>query len=395
LIALTVGMTITYAAADEDSQFMQAKQLRDALSSNASAIDHGIETKRAEVIAQAVAATQSALATYNAPSSDEINALADALARRLSSYSGDKASIRAKLDLMEAAIATHENPRDPKFIGERAEKLKTWIDAAEWKQTSSIAQLSSLSEQLFKTMRAIDPTAAAAALSKGADLLTAKGTDSFRPPAELLTFRDQMFATRTTLDGKLRVYDPARWLVDTSGSFDDLLMDKAADSDPVKQQRASLRQTLRNAQDAMAGVAKVRSAIDKLSEGYRPLLHVVQALYGDIYQGNNRYRNCDATQAMVARCERMASCKLPDNYKTSLCGFDPIPAADDRARGVAIVYSCNIGGDSLWDDLSRFPTIDPGNGSDLSSVRNPARRYSLLRGTEMDIRCPPNVAGVK
>jgi hypothetical protein len=91
---------------------------------------------------------------------------------------------------------------------------------------------------------------------------------------------------------------------------------------------------------------------------------------------------------MVTRCERRDACTLEATYKTSLCGFDPIPAAEDRTRGVAVRFSCYTGGDPLWDKLASHPLEDPFDLSDLTDLDNPATSTTVLRGTLMELRCP-------
>lgn len=401
LVAAVLTMSFSEFAIAQDRQdassfdYGPATKLRENLSSNAEAIDRGIQAKQPTAIDKAVTSARNALGEYPSPTAEEINSLAAALAARVNAYSGDKASVQASITLLEDAIAASQGVRNVAFVADRADKVRTWVAGADWQQGSSMRQFADLSEQLFRTMRVIDPVSAATALSKAAELVATKPTDDFRFPLEMPAVQSQFVAARKLLDDKVRSADPSIWLVAVGAAADELLVDQTRDTADIKQGRAATIKRLQNIPEAMAAAVKAKAALEKLGDGFRPMLHVIQAYYGDIYQGGNPRRNCDATETMISRCEREQSCSLPEDYRTSLCGYDPIPAADDRTRGVAVSFSCQVGGDDVWDELARYRTIDPDNGSDLTSYTNPARRSALIRGAKMEIRCPTDAPVAK
>jgi hypothetical protein len=372
-----------------------ATKLQHSLATNAASLDKAIKSNQPSEIDKAVTSAEGALQEYQAPTVEDINGLVTALSSSLTAYSGDRSALEPNLLLLEDAIASGNGTRTAAFIGPRADKLREWIANSDWQQGVPMKPLADLSEQLFKAMRTNEPTAATAALGKAADLVTGKSNDGYRLPTEIPAVQNQLVAARTTLDDKVRAIDPYVWLAGVAVAADSLLVGKSDDKDDVKLNRAATINRLQNIPEAMAAAVKIKAAMEKLGDGFRPMLHIIQAYYGDVYQGQNPRRNCDATEAMIARCEREKSCTLSDDYKTSLCGFDPIPAADDRTRGVVVTFSCQVGGDTTWDTLARYRGLDPDTGSDLKDPKNPARRYALMRGTKMEIRCPTDAPEAK
>lgn len=130
---------------------------------------------------------------------------------------------------------------------------------------------------------------------------------------------------------------------------------------------------------AVDALKTLRQQIDKFTVLLLPRVHVYYAYYGDIRSAASSSRICDATAAVRKACEAELSCTLPDNFTTSLCGYDPAPFIDNRDRGAFIAYDCQIGGEDLW---TRNVTTPHGK---LMSAGLP--HPVLIQSKDMQIAC--------
>ena len=81
-------------------------------------------------------------------------------------------------------------------------------------------------------------------------------------------------------------------------------------------------------------------------------MHIVSAVYGDLREGADGARRCDATAVLVQKCERKDKCDIGE--LAVLCGYDPAPFAENRDKTLLLTYSCVSSVDNrYWNRLQR------------------------------------------
>ncbi|MCA0033890.1 hypothetical protein [Mesorhizobium sp. B263B2A] len=320
-----------------------------------------------------------------APSEAELVTRTDDLSAWLAAYKGTAGGVvDTAVNKLVTSIAIYRGIGDPGFITKASTELSTWIGKTTWLAGDDASAMLELSETIIQKARLFDPDDAAMSFKSMAAAMTATDDTKptpFRPPLERSAYTLQMKEAWTPLDSQVRAVDPVAWFTSQATAIKNLIGDADAASLPM-------RTLLQNNAAAMKAAGEAKDSIVLLQGGYRPQIHIIDALYGDLPTGRHSKRVCNATRGMMARCERNGSCTLDPSYKTGLCGYDPIPAADERTRAVAVQYSCFTGGDDIWDQLASHPLEDPTNFSDISNLDNPATSVTILRGTVMELRCP-------
>jgi hypothetical protein len=115
-----------------------------------------------------------------------------------------------------------------------------------------------------------------------------------------------------------------------------------------------------------AATALQTALLTYLQKNNDPKVDILYAAYGDLRAprsaGREGRRVCDATFAMQKHCQNQTSCKLPPNAKTALCGYDPVPYADDRNKGARVHFRCV---DSLLNPHlpPALPSMSPDRGN--------------------------------
>lgn len=367
------------AADQRGARFLAAaaeaqQKLQSALSGN--------DIEAAEAAAREMAA---ALAAYEAFAGDELVVRIDELAGMLASAPASEAvRLETSLQSLEAVI---DGLRSADAGIERlATRLAGLIAATGPPRGNALTSLLALARSIVEKGRFADAGAIAESVGGMVALVLPNTAETaFRPPWEQPKFADEVTKAHRQIDAGVASHLPVKWFTDVAAAIGT----RAGGADEnARKATAPTRVLLQNSVGAMEAAKKAKVAIDLLEGGYRPRIHVIEALHGDLQAGRRSSRVCDATRAMIARCEGKASCTLPDNYHETLCGYDPVPAAAAHVRAVAVQFSCHVGGDALWDELARYPFRDPANHSDLLSLDNPAVSTALLRGTVMDMRCP-------
>lgn len=284
-------------------------------------------------------------------------------------------------------IATYRGLGSDTFIATASVELTAWIGKTNWSVDSKVNDLMPLAEAVIQKVRLFNPDAAGTSFKTmalaitGTDGVTGKPTE-FRPPLERSVYATQLQLAWSPLNDQVRTNFPVVWFPAQANAIKALLNSDDASANQLR------RTQLLNNTEAMKSAAAAKDAIILLQGGYRPQIHIIDALYGDLPTGRYSKRVCNATRTMTTKCERQDSCHLEDGYKTALCGYDPIPAADERTRAVAVQYACFTGGDAVWDRLASHPLEDPFEYTDLTDSRNPATGFAILRGTTMELRCP-------
>ncbi|GLQ78857.1 hypothetical protein GCM10007881_23730 [Mesorhizobium huakuii] len=364
----------------KDEIVTRSKDLGDQLGKYRGDVDQGV--------LDALSGLAHQIALYRAePTAAELVTRIDDLSAWLDAYKGTAGgAVATAVDKLVASIAIYRGIGRPDLIAKASTELSAWIGKTNWLADDDASAMLGLSETIIQKARLFDPDDAATSFKNMAAAMTAaEGTQSkpspFRPPLERSVYTLQMKQAWAPLDAQVRAVSPVAWFAAQTKAITDLIGDTDAASLPM-------RTLLQNDAEAMKAAGAAKDSIVLLQGGYRPQIHIIDALYGDLPTGRNSKRVCNATRGMVARCERLGSCTLDPNYKTGLCGYDPIPAADERTRAVAVQYSCFTGGDDIWDQLASHPLEDPFNFSDISNLSNPATSVTILRGTVMELRCP-------
>ncbi|MER9190937.1 hypothetical protein [Mesorhizobium australicum] len=331
-----------------------------------------------------------AVSSYrSAPSADEIIDRMDQLGAWLTSSSAPPSTndeIAKALSGFVKNIAIYRGLGKPDFIKAASVELSGWIGSTNWTVDSNVDDLLRLSQTIIEKVRLFKADAAAASFSNTATAITGMDAESpFRAPWQRLSYSTSIKEAWTRLNGQVAAAFPVEWFTQQGKKIKALLGgDKEADIAAT----LPARTLVQNNSQAMDAAKATKDTVELLQGGYRPLVHIVDALYGDLPTGRYSRRVCNATRGMVTACERRDKCDLPPDYVTSLCGFDPIPSADDRTRAVAVQYSCFTGGDAVWDRLATHPLEDPFEFSDLTKPGNPATSFAILRGPKMELRCP-------
>lgn len=335
-----------------------------------------------------------AIASYRAvPGADEVrdrmNELGVWLASGRVPASTDTTIAPALAGLVQS-VATYRGLGTADFVENASADLKGWISPTNWGPNDKLEKVLGLAEAIMTKMRVVNPDKAAESFDRMAKIMV--GTEVkdavYRPPFERVTYATEMESALKALNDPVAKARPADWFATQGDEIKELL---GGDTDAEIAATESRRALLQNDAKVMASAKAAKATIELLQGGYRPQVHIIDALYGDLPTGPFSRRVCDATRSMVTACERKDKCNLPPDYVTSLCGFDPIPSADDRTRRVAVHYACFSGGDAVWDRLATHPLEDPFDFSDLSKFDNPANRFAELRGVKMELRCPADI----
>ncbi|WP_217578412.1 hypothetical protein [Mesorhizobium sp. GbtcB19] len=330
------------------------------------------------------------IASYRGePTSTEIAVKSSDLGAWLRSHKPPSGTdpVGTALVILVQDIATYRGLGKPDLIGKAAPELSNWITATNWGPADNTKDPFDLAEAIMLKMRVVDPDKAAASFGKMAKIMvgTEASTPIYRPPFERVGYANDMKSALLTLNDPVARARPVDWFTTQATQLRDLFGGADATAVAATLPRRTL---LQNDPKAMDAAKAAKETIVLLQSGYRPQIHIVDALYGDLPTGRYSKRVCNATRTMISKCERKDSCHLDDGYKLALCGYDPIPAADDRTRAVAVQYACFTGGDAVWDRLASHPLEDPFEYSDLTNIRNPATGFAILRGTTMELRCP-------
>jgi hypothetical protein len=356
------------------------------------------ERKNSGKLKVAVAALETALVKFKGdPDAAELKSLAGRLGDGLAGIADD-AEINATIDALVAQLAVYQGKGGLTFLQKQAGLFAVWLNETPGSlatKVSDITKVLELPANITKKFRQTQPLETAKSLDVALRAVVTREEGQYAPPLENPEFAKVISELSTALKGAVSNKYP---IVRFNAAADEIIevVGEPAGNASAKDKKTveTNREWLQNNPDSLAKAEAAIAALKKLEGGFRPQVHIIEATYGDTGGKWSGSRYCDATLAMREKCERQAKCELPASYQTALCGFDPIPRADDRIRGVAVQFACFAGGDPLWDSLARAPTISPTDGGDLSDLDHFESHLVILRGAGMTIRCPFEGSGL-
>ncbi len=151
--------------------------------------------------------------------------------------------------------------------------------------------------------------------------------------------------------------------------------------------------------DAQGKPSKIRDQLNKVysalaePEPEDQKIHILRAWMGDLARHPRPGRRCVATNAVRARCEKELKCTLlasaaPNDAEINpiqLCGFDPVPFAEQRQKGVAVWFTCIRGGQKDWDYVAENPGNHPVRKTPWQETEV---NFAILQSASMQLRCP-------
>lgn len=279
----------------------------------------------------------------------DLRTQADQLAVELGKASEVSDELKKSLIQLRAAIETLENKippearvaDDPAAFITRTNEVALIAGRILGRGTLSItpALTAKASEHIaqIQGFALIDPTKAA--IDRAVALLAVIATD---PTAEPPVLSPHLISTYPQLRTAINKLIPALGKVEEL----DIL-------DAVKRRAKSL-ETLVSEATAVGPTPSVE-AIQKLSSlqtaitNYQmrvsaALVDIIVAEYGDMRDHASPPRRpgqlCDATIAMRKACQGKPSCKLPADFKTTLCAKDPAELAPANYKGAWVMFRC-------------------------------------------------------
>jgi hypothetical protein len=304
---------------------------------------------------------------------------------------GPTQSLKTTLDGLVDDLAPLRGKDSIAFLEQEATRL-----TALYGSTTTIDNLKAephrnLIKAAIDRLRHISPDTAAASLGDVVMSVATKVPDRYEPPWAESKFATAIGAAAASLDTEYKAHLWVKYFTDRANGISGSLLFTASASAEDKRKAEFARAQLVAEPDAMTAAAKLKTAVEALAGGYRPAIHIMAAGFGDIQASEGSPRLCDATLGLRTACQRKTDCKLPANYETTLCGYDPVPAAEDRIKAVTVFYACFAGGDPVWDELAQRPGRDPVDGTPLTE-NHPAVSRAVMRKTVNELRCPSEPA---
>jgi hypothetical protein len=344
----------------------------------------------AEAAAEAIASALDAL--QSATSVARFRSQAEALRIQAERLKGDVPDDLVKeLDSLSAELDRLRGQGSIAFLKKEADRLKALYDSTTPVDDKAPETHKALIKAVIDRLRQISPDVAAASLGEVVTSVATMVPGHYEPPWADAKFATAIGAATTKLDTEYKAHLWVRYFTDRANGISGGLLLAANAKDDDKQKAEYARKQLVAEPDAMAAAAKLKTAVEALAGGYRPAIHIMAAGFGDIHASEGSSRLCDATLGLRTACQRKTVCKLPDNYETTLCGYDPAPAAEDSIKAVTVFYACFTGGDPVWDELAQRPGRDPVDGTALTKG-HPAVSSAVMRGTVNELRCPSEPA---
>jgi hypothetical protein len=345
----------------------------------------------------AVVGFEAALNTFKGdPDAAESTALAVRLAVGLA-RNPDEAGLKASIVTLADKIANYQGKGTSPFLQKQAELFISLLDATPGSLTANsadTAKVMDLPRKIAGTFRQTQPVETAKALAAALSAVV-KAEAGYVPPLGDPEFATAINDLSDTLKAQVSNKFPIARFNAAAEEINAVVGEPAGTAGAeAKKLVETNREWLQNSPDSLAKAEAAMAALKTLQGGFRPMVHIIEATYGDTSSRADRSRHCDATLAMRNQCERLDKCELPTGYETSLCGFDPIPRADERIRGVEVRFGCFVGGDEVWDGLARTPLTSPTDSGDLSDPDHFESHLVILRGTGMTIRCPFEGSGL-
>lgn len=261
--------------------------------------------------------------------------------------------------------------------------------------------IKTLVDQLFKIQRTYFASDAFANLADATKILV---NDEANYRARLLDVSVQQSLSEVSnlIDTKL-VTVPETLFTNKANQLTSLIFTAASSTDAIKEQIALNRKRIITAPAAMAARDALIKALTDLNDSLGKRIHIESAMYGDMGKGASSKRRCDATKAIRTECQGKNSCSVTTELKSAvnLCGFDPIPLAENKTKKLAIGYFCIETDKAGWDSLALYPDRDPGTAQSrnasaslpkLNKHNRFFRRKVFFSQGSWEFRCEANEA---
>ena len=312
---------------------------------------------------------------------DPVNKAAKEIRSLLSKYDGDDSVVRVELNELRGALNTYDSRRPDVYVTSRVGDLAAALKAKQAGYAlSTLTAIDGLITAL-NAVRAIDAighaNALATALREHVNAELPLKSGELRPSefAALLTALEgaEAYYVFVAIDRRAPILKallerkavkeklPLRNLPNLIALDDEIRKVETARAPVALAIRmatnlATLLDTVKTQQDNPSLKASLEALRSKLAAPPIARFHVIKATYGDIRESmiSKKERTCDALPAMIEKCEKKETCRLPASPETALCGYDPVPHTGSRHKGLYLKYACVIGNKARWDRLQRY-----------------------------------------